>query len=615
MLKSRAVNSAVVESSTATATSPVSGLSLAHYDRHVHGSRISPLVAQQRGYRTLVSPEEAKALGFSEKQAYRVPALLVPLWGIDGRAAGHLLRPDFAGVDDKGRTPKYFAVPEATNVLDVAPGSRLGLRDPATPVIIVEGSKKVDSIASALARKPDVGRLLVGLSLSGVANWRGRNSHGGRGVALPEWREIPWQDKDEKARDVFLGFDSDAFTKKGVHRELSGLYDHLTGLGANVQVIRLPDGKDGAKMGVDDALVAGYTIADLLNLAEHDIPALHGDHRRFFSAAELGTRPDVQWLVGPSDPAAGDGLLPEVGVGGIYGEPGTGKSLVALDLSAHIVLGRPWCGRPVRRGPVVFLAGEGVAGLPQRIRAWTAHHGVPDAALADLHFWPVAEDLAHPKVAAELVEAIRARCGSPALVIVDTVARFMAGRDENLQVEFGAFIKSCDRIRSAFDCCVLTIHHPNKKGEARGSTTYLGALETLLELELGKSTDDLTLRVEKQKDALDEDVYVQLKRVRSGKSVVITPGRPVARQTIISPRALKLLGGLKEDVPTTTKVWYAGLPAEKRKTLDRAREELIRSGFAVGTEKRRGYSLTPSGARFLVEHQGVNHVADDNPTF
>jgi hypothetical protein len=596
----------------ATATSPVAGLSLGHYEHLVVASGISDRVAQRREYRTLTTLAEATALGFNAEQAAHLPALLVPLWDSRGRPAGYVLRPDRPRKMPDGKDAKYEHRPGAAPVLDVARGSHQALHDPVNALLITEGARKLDSFTSAVeAHLGRGGGPVVGISLGGVAAWRGANEHGARSVPLPEWREIPMRGAEGQPRRVYLCFDSDVMEKPAVHRALEELRAYLLGLGADVRIVYLPPGEGGAKTGLDDFLVSGHTVQDVLNLGARDLRPLGAG---FLSVEDLWSLPDVPWLVGPLPGDAGDGLLPQEGVSGLFGKPGTGKSLIALDLAAHVALGKSWCGRPVRRGPVVYLAAEGKAGLPQRLRAWCAHHEVDRAALADLHFLPAAEDLADPAVAASLAARIRERCGRPALIIVDTLAKAMPGRDENSVEEVGQLLASCDRLRAEFGCNVLTVHHPNKAGGVRGSTAYEGGLDTLVLAERQGEGSDLTLRVVKQRDAAEAVVGLALKPV--ARSMVVVTGRPVPRQTSIGPKAYALLERLKEDEAIGRSAWYAGFGAGERKSLDRARAELVEKGLAIPEEGKRGwYRLTPAGARFLMEHRRAFHPVDGNPAF
>lgn len=60
----------------------------------------------------------------------------------------------------------------------------------------------------------------------------------------------------------------------------------------------------------------------------------------------------------------------------IFGDPGCGKSFLAIDWACRVATGTPWRGQAVKGGPVVYVAGEGQQGFGRRIRAWSEHHGV-----------------------------------------------------------------------------------------------------------------------------------------------------------------------------------------------------------------------------------------------
>jgi hypothetical protein len=169
-------------------------------------SAISDAVATGRGYRSVTEKVELRSLGFSENQA-RVPALLLPVWDVNGKIALYQARPDEPRVE-KGKPVKYETLAGSRMTLDVPPSIRGQLGDPSIPLWITEGIRKADASVSAG---------LCCIALLGVWNWRGTNDRGGK-VALPDWESIALN-----GRVVYIAFDSDVMTKPPVRQALERL--------------------------------------------------------------------------------------------------------------------------------------------------------------------------------------------------------------------------------------------------------------------------------------------------------------------------------------------------------------------------------------------------------
>lgn len=262
-------------------------------ERHAEmlaASGIDPGVAMARGYRTVKTQAELKRLGFSASQC-RVPALLVPIRSVFGEIANYQIRPDAPRVV-KGKALKYETPRGSGMLLDVPPGVRAKLADPAVPLFISEGARKADAAVSLS---------LCCIAILGVWNWRGSNAHGGL-TALSDWESIALKSKTE-GRFVYLVFDSDVMSKPGVHRALERLAAFLRSRGARVRVVYLPVGEGGAKTGLDDYLADGNGVDDLLALAEEDLRPLPREPRAdvLAEAGEYRERPDGLFLVRHTD--------------------------------------------------------------------------------------------------------------------------------------------------------------------------------------------------------------------------------------------------------------------------------------------------------------------------
>jgi RecA-family ATPase len=172
-----------------------------------------------------------------------------------------------------------------------------------------------------------------------------------------------------------------------------------------------------------------------------------------------------------------------------YGAPNAGKTHVFLSMAVSIAAGQPWCGRNVRQGGVVYVAAEGGRGLKRRAGAYRKKYG-----WKKIPFWlrSGALDLMRPdgdiKGFIQKIKDIQATGQSVELIVIDTLARVMAGGDENSTKEMSAFVRNCDLIREATGCTVLLVHHTGKdktKG-SRGSNALLGAVDTELMVEANK---------------------------------------------------------------------------------------------------------------------------------
>jgi hypothetical protein len=108
----------------------------------------------------------------------------------------------------------------------------------------------------------------------------------------------------------------------------------------------------------------GNRIAGPLFWPEPAVPFVSDGSRqlRLLLDSDLDLLPRLRWLV--------KGIIPDTGIGAIYGASGSFKSFLTLDLLAHVSNGREWFGHRVKAAPAVYVPFEGQGGIPNRIRAW-----------------------------------------------------------------------------------------------------------------------------------------------------------------------------------------------------------------------------------------------------
>lgn len=231
---------------------------------------------------------------------------------------------------------------------------------------------------------------------------------------------------------------------------------------------------------------------------------------RFVAARELLAKPKpIRWLIG--------GLMESGTLAQIFGQSGCGKSFIALDWSASVATGAQWYGRETAQGAVFYIAGEGHAGLSRRLRAWEIHHGI---ALADAPLFVSAApaalmDAGNSFAVAEAVEALAAEYGTPAMIVVDTLARNLGNGDESSNADLGVFINNIDiMLRARFGAAVVIVHHSGwqETQRSRGGSALRAAMDH--EFRMAATDMGAELSATKMKESeLPEPMHFEIFRV------------------------------------------------------------------------------------------------------
>jgi AAA domain len=214
----------------------------------------------------------------------------------------------------------------------------------------------------------------------------------------------------------------------------------------------------------------------------------------FTTFADVEQHPRKDWLVRDF-----------LGVGEMsakYGMPGTAKSALAGDLSAHVAAGLPWFKRQVSQGAVLYIAAERAALVKRRMAAWRLHHGINDIPLAIVaKSIDLRSDRKDAESVIECCEQLQKRFGhDPRLVVIDTVSRVLAGGDENAPAHMGQFVTNLAHIQSRTGAHILVIHHvPQGQLRLRGHGSLLGSMDTTVSLEKS-AAGSVTAAVDKNND-------------------------------------------------------------------------------------------------------------------
>lgn len=200
-----------------------------------------------------------------------------------------------------------------------------------------------------------------------------------------------------------------------------------------------------------------------------------------------------------------ESLLTEGGASVIYGPSNCGKSFWILDLAVCVATGADFRDElEVDQGAVVYVALEGAFGVRNRIEALKREGRLPEDAPLFFCFAPVSLlERGHAAKLAQSVKQAAAESAMPCrLVILDTLARAMAGGDENSGQDMTTAVAAIDAIRAATGAHVATVHHCGKDEArgARGHSSLRAAVDTEIEVSRPEGETVSTVRVTKQRD-------------------------------------------------------------------------------------------------------------------
>jgi hypothetical protein len=299
-----------------------------------------------------------------------------------------------------------------------------------------------------------------------------------------------------------------------------------------------------------------------------------------------------------------DGVLWADTLAELWGKPGSGKSFLAIDWALCIATGKPWLGHPVRQGHVLYIVGEGIAGLGKRRRAWSYAWQRPDTSGITWLRGAV------PLMEAGWVSALRQLVTDlePVLIVVDTLSRAIPGHNENAPETMSQVVAAADRIREAAGAaCILFVHHATKDGNTtRGHSALEGACD--VRWKVTKDGQVLTLANPKSKDEAEAPDRELLTRVID-LGTIDHNGKPVTSLVLEShARGISaddltaseehLLDVMRDSFGTTgaTGTQLRDVANLSKTTFYRALNTLATRGALTnsGTDKRPHWHITPT---------------------
>lgn len=303
---------------------------------------------------------------------------------------------------------------------------------------------------------------------------------------------------------------------------------------------------------------------------------------------QLDELPNPEWVI--------DGVLPANALVVLVAPPKSLKSFLVLDWAMSIAVGLDWHGRQVKKGESVYVYAEGATGLQHRVKAWKFAHKAPGR--YGVLFLPrrvIMNEAGEPE---GLVDSILSQTPEPRMVVIDTLARNMAG-DENSSEIMSAFVRGCDYVREETGATVVVVHHSghNYDGRGRGSSVLPAAADTMMQL--SRDADRIQLECKFQKDA-PEFQPLTLQAIPVANSLVLNPTGQndggLSGNRLLCLSALHRVGGAASYLAWRRE---AGLD-DKNSSFALARNWLHDNGYVRADSEKR-LVITDSG-RLALRH-------------
>lgn len=185
--------------------------------------------------------------------------------------------------------------------------------------------------------------------------------------------------------------------------------------------------------------------------------------------------PPIPWIV--------PGFLAKKSVTLMYGDPGVGKSLIALAMAKAVTEGEDIMNLQCMKSNVMLMDAEnGQDEMHRRIRALGFTQGLHPCEVSNFSLEVNFEDFEHQLLFSGMGK-------DPGVIVLDSLRTLWPEGDENDSGTVTNFLSMLQRTARNFNCAIILIHHPNKGGGFRGS----GALSAVPEIviRVGRRSKDM----------------------------------------------------------------------------------------------------------------------------
>lgn len=302
----------------------------------------------------------------------------------------------------------------------------------------------------------------------------------------------------------------------------------------------------------------------------------------------------------------------------LFGDSGSHKSFIALDLACCIGTGKSYHGLQLKQSPILYLAAEGRGGIRKRIAAWELVNQInitnfpiyvpkqfilldTDEGKEELfdalqyHFWP------------DVKENYNLPNDRSFIIFIDTLAKSMSG-DEDQTKDMNKILNVSRELQQDYNCTVIILHHTghSAKTRPRGAYTLIGGVDTNYRIETNNNKEVTKFIPCKMKDA-EEPESISFSKEVIDLGITDELGRPVTSlvmHKINSDTKLNALNGKNKNITLIiNSMKQLNGFAKTQKELIKTYQELNQGKNSVTESSIKGYIRKAVNEEYL-EVQG-----------
>jgi len=327
---------------------------------------------------------------------------------------------------------------------------------------------------------------------------------------------------------------------------------------------------------------------------------IQSDRLRIYSAWEaLSAPPQLDWCI--------ETLFNRPSLNLIVGDPGSKKTYLALDLAVCVAMGLPWLGLAAHAAPVLIVDEEsGLSRLWARLH--TALRGHKAERQTPIYFISLPGfDLRSQADTQILIEQVLAT--NAGLLILDPLAQILHGGDENSALSVLPVFANLRRVSETCNAAILVLHHTNKQGIFRGSTSISASVDHMLAVDSHPESSIIHLHTLKARDLQPVSIVARAHFQPDQFFLLPSDEAPSPKPAQLSAAAFSILQYLSDQGQVTTPALVTALDIGTPGGLRKNVHDLIVSGFISrvdggGQGKTALLQLTHRGRRLLSSRTG-----------